>query len=200
MGSCSTRLRTSVWLFVIGLCGAFLAGCGKQHDAPLDPGAVRVLVYLDLAGEAEQAHHLTGSGESLPSTVAPAGLPTDPSGSSGWVTEIELFVYREGELLSFDADGNVVESGGVPVWLTSDSVTLNLQHGTYEFVVSARDEFANELAASERDSVTITTGTTVSIRLLSRVGGTALSGPTVVVPNQVIDVALAVHPPNRPVH
>ncbi|MBX3145002.1 MAG: hypothetical protein KF813_14685, partial [Trueperaceae bacterium] len=106
-------------------------------------------------------------------------------------------VYQGLVELEFDASGYIVESGGVPVSLTAGSVTLHLPHGVYDFKVEASDDEPNLLADGSRLGVNVTADTVVSVTLSSFLGSAVLHAPQVVLPNEVIDVLLTVHPPGR---
>ncbi|MBX3144498.1 MAG: hypothetical protein KF813_12115 [Trueperaceae bacterium] len=128
--------------------------------------------------------------------LQPQGAPAFPGGAPG-VTTVELKVIQGGAELEFDAAGNVVESGGVPVLLTSGSVTLQLPHGVFDFLVEASDDVPNLLTDGSQLGVSVTVDTLVAVSLSSFLDSAVLHEPLVVMPNEVIDVMLTVHPPGR---
>ncbi|MBX3144500.1 MAG: hypothetical protein KF813_12125, partial [Trueperaceae bacterium] len=130
--------------------------------------------------------------------LVPHGVPFHPGTGVVGVAVAELKVYRGGDRLHFDTTGNIVESGGEPILLTSNSATLHLPHGTYDFQVGATDDSDNLLADGGQLDVVINSDLHLRIDLSSFIESASLLAPQVVVPNQVVDVILAVHPPGRP--
>ncbi|MBX3144499.1 MAG: hypothetical protein KF813_12120 [Trueperaceae bacterium] len=133
--------------------------------------------------------------------LAPFGVPTDPTTGNTGVTEAELTVTRGGNQVYFDAAGNEVatEAESTPIFLTVAASTkvLNLLHGTYSFVVVARDDVPNVLANGSELNVSVTDDIDLRIQLVSVIDTASLTGPVAVVPNQIFDVFLFVHPPGR---
>ncbi len=157
-------------LFVLGACG----GPGVPE------GTVTVSLRVDVGSD-----------------LGPAGVPVEPGGAVG-VSVVELRVFGgEGELF-FDADGNVVPNGGVPVYLAGGSVTLHLPRATYAFEVEGRDADGHVLAVGSLAGVEIMEDTSVDLPLLTLVGSVEIVAPSSIVPNEIVDVHLLVHPPDRP--
>lgn len=170
-------------------------------------GALLTLAACDTSNNQARSTARVVVGSAL-GTVNPAesistlGAPTDPSNGQTGVTEAELTVFRSGNQAFFDADGNeVAEGDSTPILLTSaaSSRALTLYHGTYDFVVVARDDRApaNELADGSVTDLVVDDDVTVTIPLLSFVGSAELSAPIMVLPNQYFDVFLSVQPPGR---
>ncbi len=130
-------------------------------------------------------------------SVAPLGSPIDRGTGAPGITEAELTVSRDGTRLHFDTDGNVTPEDGVPLLLTGGNVTLKLPHGDYDFGVDGRDDDGHALADGHLVGVPIQADTTLAIPLTSFVADATLLAPHTILPNQVIDVALHVHPPGR---
>ncbi len=142
-----------------------------------------------------------GSGGSA-ETISRLGAPTDPVTGQTGVTEAELTVFRSGNQAFYDADGlEVDEIDSVAILLTSaaSNRALTLYHGTYDFLVTARDSEspANVLADGSVMSLFVNADVSVNVPLLSFVGSAELSAPVMVLPNQYFDVLLSVQPPGR---
>lgn len=132
----------------------------------------------------------------LDAGLTPAGVPVGPGGAIG-VTTVELRVFIADRELFFDDDGNVIDVGGEPVVLTDGAVTLHLPRDTYEFEVTGRDGSGGAILAMGSTSADITESTTIDIPLVSLIGSVELVAPTTIVPNEIVDVGLVVHPPSR---
>lgn len=135
-------------------------------------------------------------------SVSRLGAPTDPLTGATGVVEAELTVFRSGNQVFYEVDGvEVDEVDGSPIFLTSAASdrTLTLYHGTYDFLVSARDgeEPANDLADGSVLDFVVSDDVSVTVPLLSFVGSAELSAPEIALPNQYFDVFLSVHPPGR---
>ena len=52
------------------------------------------------------------------SLIAPQGVPFNPGTGASGITNVELTVHQGGVQLQFNSDGQIVESGGVPIVLT----------------------------------------------------------------------------------
>lgn len=174
-------------LFIGLLVVLALAACDSGRSAAPRSAAVTVGVDIGAAARAQE--------------LAPQGAPVDPVSGATGVTEAELKVYRGMDRVYFDADGNEVpdESGSVPVVLTAAAaqVTLHLLFGTYAFEVEARDAEGNVLAKGSLADVNVDGPLDILVPLVSEIGSASLAGPVAVLPNQVFDVFLAVHPPGR---
>lgn len=162
---------------LVSISLAVLAACGEP-SVPAGTVAVSLRVPLD-------------------PVVAPAGVPAGPDGATG-VTTVELRVFTAEEELFFDDDGNVIDVGGEPVVLTDGAVILHLPRDTYEFDITGREGSSGNILAVGSASAEITESTTIDIPLVSLIGSVELTAPTTIVPNEIVDVGLLVHPPSRP--
>lgn len=163
-----------------------LAACARGPTEV--EGVARVTVALD--------SNALGGAWSFDAELTPLGAPYDPVAGTSGVTEAILRVYRAGTEVFFDATGNEVPTGGVTLDLAGGALTLNLPHGTYTFEVAAGDG-TNALADGALTDVVIGEAVSLLVPLASFVETVTLSMPETVVPNQVIDVRLGVHPPGR---
>lgn len=172
-----SRLR----LLVAFAMTVVLAACGSQQP---DSSQVAEVVV---------GSRLGGGGGSLD----PAGAPSFPDGAPG-VTQAVLTIFRDGVQVYYDESGNEVQTGPDIVLTSGDSSrTLKLVHGVYDFFVEGTDDDANPLADGGVEDIPITEDTSVLVPLVSRIGDALLTGPQVVLPNQVFDVFLTVRPPMR---
>lgn len=179
-------------LSAAALCALWLAGCGGPAN-PDEGSTASVTLRLDHYADPSSAASAPGG-----LSLSPQGAPVNPVDGTTGVTQAELTVLSGGEQLYFDADGNQVPSGGVQLLLTNGSgLTLQLEPGTYDFLVAGRDDAANLLADGALLGVVITGDETLTVFLQSLVGSASLLAPEMVVPNDVIDVRLLVHPPGR---
>lgn len=134
--------------------------------------------------------------------VTPSGVPTDGDGQTG-VAAAELTIYRGGAQIYLDGAGVEVDAADAePILLTptANSVELILFHGTYDFLVAARDDqepTPNDLADGSVLGVVVHDDVNVRVPLVSLIGSAVFGAPVTVLPNQVFDVFLTVRPPNR---
>ncbi len=128
--------------------------------------------------------------------IAPAGVPSGPGGAVG-VTTVELRVFTADRELFFDGEGNLIEFDEGPVVLTDGPVTLHLPRDTYQFDATGREGPSGNILATGSLGVDVTEPTTIDLPLVTLIGSVDLTTPASVMPNQIVDVGLVVHPPGR---
>lgn len=169
------------WLGCLVAVGS-LVGCKQQPVVPVG------LVSVTLTTSPRVWEH---------AGIGPQGVPTDPYTGTSGVAELELAVYRGGGPVYFDEDGNPTDGPGIQILLQAGTVTLRLFPGSYDFHVEARDGAGHAIADGAELGVDVVADLTIAMTLQSLIGSATLSGPTVIAPNQVIDVNLSVHPPEN---
>lgn len=172
-------------LLVLGLA-VVLVACQGDPATQADQG--RVLITVGVDAGAVPADGLTS-----------LGVPTDAAGASG-VTVAFLRVYSNGDEVFFDENGLQLSgsTGAVSIDLlsTAGTRTLGIFPGTYTFDVTATDG-PNELAVGRLENQYISEAGSFRIDLVSNLDSLTLSAPVEVLPNQIFDVYLTVHPPGR---
>lgn len=174
-----TRNQFMLYAGLLLLVGS-LGACRQARPVP--GGWAAITIRAEAVGQRSQ-------------TLEPQGIPTDPITGAPADVNVELFVTRGGLPVRFDDALNVTDGPGVPVLLTAGSVTLMLPYGRYDFRVEARDALNTLLADGAETDRDVEADFSTTIRLTSFLASATLTGPHSVVPNQVIDVMLAVHPP-----
>lgn len=207
LGSFEQALRaTGRWMLLrfgptIGRGFGLLVSLGLSASLLLVACDRPTSVNLDAFGLAHVTITLVGSQSvgGASSSLAPQGVPFDPGTGLTGVTHLVLTVSRSGLPLYFDASGNELPSsdGAEPIVISGGSVTLRLLPGWYEFTVTGSDGAGNVLADGDSGELEVMGHTTLPITLRSFLGSVSLQAPTVIVPNQVVDVRVSVHPPGR---
>src|SRR5690606_22424114 len=115
-----------------------LVACGQQGQRSIDGTALVSVGFSDQVGNA----YVLGSVNS-DVALSPFGVPSDPEGGEA-VRSATLRVFRSGTEVYFDSSGHEVpEVDSTPIDLAAGQVTIRLQLGQYDFLVSARDHLVN---------------------------------------------------------